>query len=323
LVYQFFQADLDPTIGSSTVTTGRDLVEANLVHSSNGSALTLGRQKVNLGAQRLLGSLEWANPSRSWLGARLEAKSWGFFWGELESNPVPNSRAQIGFVSSRHLLGETSLIYKHDRMTPARTSISTIDHRYVEDFGLVRLTAEGAFQWGHKGGADHEAWAATFRADFKAQSNVNLYVEANIATGGSGHTFDNLYPTNHLYYGMMDLQGWSNMKGFAVGASWQPTTNLNLDLSYHDFSLYDDTDGWYGAGGGINKIGGTPMIEPTGASGSHIGSELDLVAKLKASDSIQIEGGVAVFLPGRFVKSFIGGSDANGTFGYFQVGFRF
>lgn len=325
IVYQFTGSNLDPSSGSSTSMVGQDLIEANIVRRASGSTLTLGRQKVNIGGQRLIGALEWANSSRSWLGMRLDAGTWGFFWGELESNPVPNPNVQVAFVSSKNVVGDTTLIYKYDSLPAQTTSHTTLDHRFVRDLGAAQITAEGAYQWGRRGGMDQDAWAGTLRGEFSVSPMLKLYAEGNIATGGSGsknRTFDNLYPTNHLYYGMMDLQGWSNMKGYAIGANWQASNGLTMDVSYQDFSLYDKTDGWYGATGAINRVGGTPMIDPTGMSGSHVGSELDLVVKYNAGRGTSIEGGVAFFSPGQFVRSIVGGSSSRSTFGYVQVGYR-
>lgn len=323
LVYQFTSTNLSPTTGGGSDVQGQDLVEANLSRKLGGSTLTLGRQKIAVGGQRLVGPLEWANPSRSWLGARLETKPWTLFWGELESNPVPNPKAQIALASHRSEFGETSVVYKHDTATVTRTSLTTIDHRLVRQLGAVGITAEGAFQWGRKGGVDHEAWAGTVRADLPINGRTKLFAETNVATGGAGHRFDNLYPTNHLYYGMMDLQGWSNMTGFSFGAGWDVDRSTYLEVSYHDFSLYDEADAWIGAAGGVNSSGGVPYIDPSGTSGKRVGSEIDFFARFKLSTTTTLEGGFAVFSPGEFVKSFVAGSATQSTFGYVQVGLKF
>jgi hypothetical protein len=326
LVYQLSMARMEPTVGPGADLTGQDLIEANVSRNAAGATLTIGRQKVNLGSQRLIGALEWANSSRSWLGVRLETRDWGLFWGELESNPVPNAKAQIAVATLRSCAGETSLVYKHDAST-AQASLATFDHRYLDQFGSVRLSAEGAFQWGRKSGRDHEAWAATVRADMALNQRVKVFAEGNVATGGGsasqGHAFDNLYPTNHLYYGMMDLQGWSNLRGLSAGIEWRPDSRLSLELSLHDFNLYDETDGWYGAAGAINRRNGVPYVDPSGASGRHVGSEVDLVARFLVDRSTSLEAGFGYFSPGRFVKSFVGGPSVNGAFGYVQANYRF
>lgn len=323
LVYQLTGSDLSPTIGGGSDVQGQDLIEANIARKLGGSTLTLGRQKIAIGGQRLVGPLEWANPSRSWLGARMDSKLWTLFWGELESNPVPSPKAQVAILSHRSDYGETSMVYKHDTAPAQRTSLTTVDHRFVRSVGGIGITAEGAFQWGRRGGVDHEAWAATVRADLPVSHGAKVFAEANVATGGAGRRFDNLYPTNHPYYGMMDLQGWSNMTGFSLGASWDVNSKTYVELSYHDFSLYDETDAWIGAGGAVNSTGGVPYIDPSGASGKRIGSEIDFFARYRLNKTTTLEGGFAVFSPGEFVKSFVAGSTTQSTFGYVQVGLKF
>ena len=326
-VYQYDNAQTMPTVGGDSQATRQDLVEANLQHRSRGSIFTVGRQKTSKGGQRLIGALEWANSSRSWLGARLQAGGWDMFYGELESNPVPNPDVKLAYASYDGPLGESLVAYKFDDRIVPRTSVTTIDDRCEHKIGNVALTGEAAYQWGRKSGLDLEAWAATLRATVVASPSVSIFVEGNVATGGSSstvtRTFDNLYPTNHLYYGMMDLQGWSNMKGVAVGANWRATSRLGIEASFHSFSLYDKKDGWYGAAGGINKRGLVAYIDPSGASGDSIGSEFDIVGKYRISSNQSIEGGFGIFRPGGFVKSFVGGSIEESTWGYLQFGTKF
>ncbi|RYG18418.1 hypothetical protein EON82_22640, partial [bacterium] len=49
---------------------------AYLTYADGGAAYTLGRYKVALGSQRLIGSLEWNNVARSFDGLRVEAGKW-------------------------------------------------------------------------------------------------------------------------------------------------------------------------------------------------------------------------------------------------------
>lgn len=327
VVYQYDNVQSMPAVGSVTQATRQDLVEAYVKKSQGGSTLTIGRQKVNKGGQRLIGALEWANSSRSWTGVRVQSDKWDFFWGRLASNPAPNGQAQMALASFDSPLGQSMLVYKHDKMPALPTSVYMLDHRYDNDFGAVRIVAEGAYQWGRKAGRDQDAWAASLKATLPVSDRLSVFVEANIATGGSSagktRTFDNMYPTNHLFYGAMDYQGWSNMKGVSVGATWKAGRNASVTVSYHSFSLYDDTDGWYGASGKINVGLGGAYIDPTGLSGGDIGSEFDVVLKWKLDKNKSLQAGVGVFQPGSFVKSFIAGSATESFWGYLQFATRF
>lgn len=324
--YQYLNAQTIPTVGAESQATGQDLVEAYLQHSEGGSTFTLGRQKLNKGRQRLLGALEWANSSRSWLGARAQNGEWDFFWGNLAVNPKPNFNTELTMVANKNRFGETMVAYKHND-AGATQSIYMLDHRYVESFGGVDFDVEGAYQWGRSGGLDHDAWAVSARASYQFSSDWSGYVEGNVATGGksatTNSTFDNFYPTNHLYYGYMDRQGWSNMQGFSLGLSWQMQSDMSLAVSYHTYSLYDDTDGWYNAGGGLNTGPGGGFIDPTGASGSNVGTEFNAVWNWKLSPQQSIQAGAGFYDAGGFTEAILGASADQNFWGYASYGFKF
>ena len=327
VVYQYTNNQIMPVGGSDSSVTGQDLVEAYLEDSSGGSLFRIGRQKVNKGNQRLLGALEWVDSSRSWLGVRAKNGSWDLFWGRLAINPAPNFNAQVGLAAYKSSFGETSLIYKHDTKPADTVSVTTLDHTWSKSAGRVALSAEGALQWGRSGGKDLEAWAATAKVKFSVSDDVELFVEANVASGGSSatktRTFDNLYPTNHLYYGYVDRQGWSNMKSLVLGASWKAQKNLSLHATWHSFKLFDDKDGWYNVAGKVNTGPGGAYIDPTGASGDDIGSEFDFVVKWNPAAGHSVAAGFSMFNAGSFVKSFLGGSAATNTWGFVQYGLKF
>ncbi len=321
--YQYVNARVEPTTGSSSGSDGEDLVEAYLTRKSGGSTLTIGRQKVNKGAQRMIGALEWANSSRSWLGVRLKTNDWDLFWGDLAVNPVPNYETQLVFASKNSTCGETMLAYKINEKPSLRQSVYLLDHRIVRQFGDWNVEIESAYQWGRSGGRDHDAWAVSAKGTRKYSEALSSFAECNIATGGKtaskNHTFDNFYPTNHIYYGYMDRQGLSNVNSLAVGVTWKPRKDMSMEATYHKFSLYNATDSWYGAGGTQN--GG--FIDPSGASGKDIGSEFDLLWKWDVDKTRTFEAGMGVFDGGGFVDNVLGASSDQNFWGYASFGFKF
>jgi hypothetical protein len=337
IVYQYNNLQNLSTLGSESQKTKQDLVEAYITRNDEGSTLTIGRQKVNKGAQRLMGALEWANTSRSFDGVRLSNGEWDFFAGQLALNPVSNYDVQVGLAANKNQYGETMLIYKSDSSkanqqfthTGPTGMIShyTLNHRFDQKMGKVRVEAEGSIQWGRKYGADLEAWAGHAKLSTPVSGSMTAFLEGNIATGGSSdgtiNTFDNLFPTNHLFYGYGDRQGLSNMTSLSGGVVWQARKDLSLEISAHTFSLYDEEDGWYGVGGGMNKIGGVNAIDATGNSGKDIGSELDFNAKWRLDNKTMFMGGVTVFQPGDFVKSFVNGTVSDSTWAYVQFSRKF
>ena len=113
-------------------------------------------------------------------------------------------------------------------------------------------------------------------------------------------TFVNLYPTNHDKYGYMDQQGWRNMKAWNINVSAKPIAKLGVRLDYWNFTLADDSDGWYNAAGnatGLRASGCT--ITATGENcGDKMGSEIDLTANYKYNDAVSIQAGISRFFAG-------------------------
>lgn len=324
--YQYTNAQVIPMVGAESQATGQDLVEAYLQHTNGGSTLTLGRQKLNKGRQRMLGALEWANSSRSWLGARVQNGDWDYFWGNLAVNPSPNFNTELAMIAKKGEHGETMLAYKHNN-AGATQSVYMLDHRWVSKMGGMDFDVEGAYQWGQSGGLDHDAWAVSARVTKKFDEDWSGYVEANVATGGQSATknrrFDNFYPTNHLYYGFMDRQGLTNMTGFSLGVNWQMQSDMSFAFAYHTYSLYDDTDGWFGAGGGMNTGPGGNYIDPAGASGSNVGSEFNATWKWKLARGQSLEAGMGIYDAGGFTEAILGASADQNFWGYASYGFRF
>ncbi|MBL8061268.1 MAG: alginate export family protein [Chthonomonas sp.] len=290
--------------------------------------LTVGRQKITLGDERLIGTLEWQNVARSMDGIRYQDKDWdasAFEFGVAFNRPV---NARVLAVSHKNPLGTTSYILKSDETSAGDVTVHTLDHVWKGKLGKdLNGEFEIAGQMGKVGPRDLGAIAAHARATYAFDKKFSLGLEGNIATGGQSanhsKTFDNLYPTNHKFYGSADMQGWRNMQELSLHASYKTDPNGTLLLAWHNFWLFDATDAWYGATGGINPRPGGTYVDPTGASGRHVGSEIDITynRKLGANGSSSI--GFAVFRPGGFVKNLNPAQDRLQYWGYWMVNYKF
>jgi hypothetical protein len=295
-----------------------DLSLAYAETSVNGWTIDLGRQKINIGQQRLIGSFEWNNVGRSFDAVRVRNKVWDAFAFKIGvGSPKPRDARVFGLVHASSL-GDTIAAFKHDK----GVDLTTIDHNVTHAFGSITVDAEGAIQFGKVSGNDQRAWALHVRGTAKAGSAVKVFAEVNAASGGPKMTFDNLYPTNHSKYGIADMIAWKNMEHFAVGAEFSLRKNLNMKASWNAYSLRDARDAWYGAGGAPNTHAGTPLKDASGASGRDLGNEFDLDSNYTISKTASISAGVAMFNPGSFVRNVTGHSDRQ-LWGYMQLAFRF
>lgn len=98
------------------------------------------------------------------------------------------------------------------------------------------------------------AYAAT--AGFTFLERYRLGAEYAVASGdpdrsdGSVATFENLFHTNHLHYGMADQVSWQNMKGASINFSIDLGDAGKIKLAYWEVDKHKLQDGWYGVAGG-------------------------------------------------------------------------
>lgn len=304
-----------------------DVLLANLEHKSGDSVVTVGRQRLILGDERLIGALEWGNFGRTYDVLRVKNKSWDFFAGKLGVNYPRAKDVRLGAVSYTGTLGTTSLIYKHDEPAAGDTDHFTLDHIWKKSNGAWGYEFEGAYQFGDFAGLDHQAWALHGAASYKVDSKLRWIFEVNAASGGStpgkSRTFDNLYPTNHKFYGIMDMFAWMNMTEIALIAEVKANSKLDFKASARSFALQNSKDAWYGAGGAPNRrVGGGIFRDVTGAAGREVGLEFDLDATLRPDKYSTVQAGIATFLPGPFVESFYGDSADAQVWYYLMVNWK-
>jgi hypothetical protein len=211
--------------------------------------------------------------------------------------------------------------------------------------GCLDWNLEGAYQWGtsvdtvqpypvvfqlpgkgfapHSYGPeylDHKAWAVHAELGYTCPQlcyKPRLAIEYNYATGdedpydNENNTFDNLFPTNHLFYGYMDFFSWRNMHNPALKLSWTCSEKLSFKTHWHMFWLDEEQyDAWYNAPGAVlRNAKGNDVSD-------FVGHELDIVATYKATKDWSIELGYGHFFAEDYVadtapKSNAGADDAD------------
>jgi hypothetical protein len=143
------------------------------------------------------------------------------------------------------------------------------------------------------------------------------------ANDHTSETFQNLFPTNHLFYGYMDLNSLQNLHDVRLAYTVKPTTTSTLALEGHSHFLDRTTDYWY-------NVAGVPRNVTTAAVGSgksyrinpsystHVGEEVDLVGGWSFLPYAQIEAAACHYFRGEYIKqslAAVGSKDAN----YFYV----
>lgn len=164
------------------------------------------------------------------------------------------------------------------------------------------------------GRLDHEAWMAVFNGGYTFSDlwgAPRLGLEYAFGSGdgdpqdGSHGTFDNLYPTNHKFYGYGDFVSLQNIHNLRPMLTLKPTARLSVALEGHLFWLADTADSFYNVGG--VPRGGAGPTPGTGYGvnpdyGGFVGAELDVIAGYAVTRFAQIEAGYAHFFTGSYVN---------------------
>jgi hypothetical protein len=290
--------------------------------------LSVGRQLLNYGGQRLLGPLDWTNNSRNWDAVKLEignnsAKVDLFASSVVETDPnrrvdQPKRGHNIhgAYGSFTNLLPlsvvEPYLLYK----TGAGSGVASMGVRVASrpgqkklrgnDYQVEVIKQTGRFQF-----LAHDAWAValvgghTFGASqWKPRVSAEFSGASGDGNPGDRHhrTFDHLLGTNHLFYGLVDAVGWQNMRNVRIGLDAQPRKGLQLIGDFHWLWLGSPNDALY-------DVAGKATVRPkAGNTARAIGTELDFQVVWNARPSWKLGGGVGHLFAGSYLKLNAGGS---------------
>lgn len=325
-----------------------DLRQAYVTMGSKDFNLTLGRQMLRYGDERLVGAFDWNNFGRTFDAAKLHfapAKGWSldafassvvvvdsdeFNRSDLfNGNGTGRNQVFSGlYLSTASLcpLGSTTDFYVfelHEESSGGGTDFVTLGTRVkanVAKTGGWDYETEMAVQTGDLRGRDLSAFAGHWGAGrvwTQSAWKPRLFAEYNFATGdgnaadGEIGTFQNLFPTNHKFYGYMDLFSWQNVHNPAVSFSVHPSEKMKLQIDYHAFWLAETSDAWYRANGV------TPVRPIVPGADSFAGTELDLSVTWKVRAHLGLLAGYSHFFCGDYLKATGASDDAD--FGYLQA----
>ena len=328
---------------------GFDLRQAYAQVGSENSpvTLTVGRQVLAYGDQRLVGALNWTNTSRAFDAVKLQFRGDGarvdvFSAQVVQNDPAVRINRSMEGNNLHGVYGAIENVIHGSTLEPyllLRSAASVVNelnqrgelNRYT--MGL-RAWAKGlgpwdynlalVRQWGDMAGAVIDAWGYYVELGYSiaAESSPRLYVHYNFGSGdedgsdGRVGAFDNLYPTAHFHYGYNDLVGWRNLKNIRMGAEFKPHPKFGLTFDFHSFWLATGNDALYNVSGGLSVA-----PPPGGATDLKVGNELDAMFTMAVSKAVNLGGGIGYLFPGPFLKANTPG-DGN-TFTYLVASYRF
>ena len=303
-------------------------------------SLKVGRQVLLYGDQRLIGPLEWSNISRTFDAVKLRYTGKDGLWVDAFISSVvvidrfgmddsDKDSLLSGLYAHIPTLGiqDTELYALYFDDTNRNDHFLTLGTHWKSmpgKLGPWDYETEFVVQTGTAGGRDLSAFASYVEAGYTFQQQPwkpRLGLEYSYASGdgnaadGKQGAFQNLFPTNHLHYGLMDAFSWSNIHDIALHLSAKPGAKLTTSLDFHLFWLDDTADTW-------RRANATTAVRPANAAASnYAGSELDVLVTYAASSHLTLTAGYSHFFAGDYLSDTGTGSDAD--FVYLMTGIKF
>jgi hypothetical protein len=275
----------------------------------------------------LVSTLDWANTRRTFQGVSsfVTGDKWDaeLFWVQPV---IPNSNRfdsvdnnqnfAGGWVTYKPKKGTTADLYylmldntndvTQQRIVRAPYTRHTIGGRTAGDVdNSILWDFEGAVQLGQQGRQSVLAGMATTGLGYHFKDtplNPTVWAYYDYASGdgtpNSGHqsTFNQLFPFGHYYLGWADLVGRQNIHDLSAHLYLYPSKWATVWVQYHNFWLANSHDALYNAAG--NAI----RRDATGASGNHVGNEVDTVVNLHLSKRSDLLVGYSQLFGGEFLN---------------------
>jgi hypothetical protein len=297
-----------------------------------------GRMNFDSGDRRLVSRNRYRNAINAFDGARLRIgeDASDFELDTFAFRPVTRSVSALDESSDEawlygvngYLRGWSPAIvlepyyFLTDQQTGAEKHLHTTG---LHGYGLIAGTGwdydwNVAGQWGDSGGREHRAWAGHLEIGHTWSQHAwkpRLGAWIDYASGDRdpaddrSERFDSLYGDSWAHYGYQSYFVWQNQIQPALRLAFQPSAKLRCEMFLRSAWLASERDLWVVARRG----------DPTGASGRHVGEEIDLRASWKVNRSLEIEAVYSHFFPGGLVAGT--GQSPDTAFGYVAAMFRF
>lgn len=300
----------------------------------------VGRQELKYGAQRLVGPLDWLNTARQFdavkvnigrkdLNIDLFASSVvviddDAFNRRRDGNNLHGAYANLnrlagGGTLEAYGLWKTTPLVIGSGGRPGDADLLTTGFRYTRKLdGGFDVETEMAAQTGSFARDDISAWGGYWVLGYTfggAAWSPRISTEYQYGSGDGDPndstmgTFDQLFPTGHLYQGTADRIGWRNVSDVRAGVQLKPTSKLSLSFDYFSFWLANRRDNLYAVNGAV-----AVRAPEGGAADSHVGQELDAIFVWKPVANTTFGGGFGYFFTGAFLRETTPGH--RHTFGY-------
>jgi hypothetical protein len=289
-----------------------------------------GRQVIIFGAQRLIGVSDFTNVRRTDDAVRATLTTPGntldlfyaqpvrvldhtlnddisntFFAGAYDTWEVPGPLAKIKTTAEAYAIYVNRQSMTYDAVTSGETRY-TLGTRLTAKPKPFDFDIEADYQFGRFNFEETHAFSVAAIGGYTfadATFKPRLFLGGDIASGGRrnnpGDTFDQLFPSGHDQFGIIDALGRQNIIDVHPGATLtlledKPWAKLLTWLvQYRQFWRESDQDAVYNASGTILRASGT-------SESTDIGGEVDTEVNWKLDRHLSAYTGYCHFFHGSF-----------------------
>jgi hypothetical protein len=302
----------------------------------------VGRQELRYGQERLIGVSDWTNAPRVFDAFRLvlgTAKDHVdlFSASVVVNNPVAFDN-HAGGMNFHGMYGSVSSLIPKARVEPyvfwkalprVRSEEGIAGDENLWTYGLrwtgqlplnFDYTVEAAKQTGNLSNDSIASWAGYANVGYsfpRSRFKPRLLVQYDYASGddklkdGKVETFDQLYPSNHDVFGLVDLFGWRNIVQQRAGVETKPAKHLSLLVDFRDIYIANGNDSLYNSAGAV--LVKTPKA---GAMHRDVGLEPDVSGKYDIRENVTVGAGYGYLFAGRFLTENSAGDRASIVYTY-------
>jgi hypothetical protein len=156
-----------------------------------------------------------------------------------------------------------------------------------------------------------------FNFDYASGDGRANCVTSTGQTCKTANTFENMFPTNHIHMGYMDVQAWKNMLSPSVNFQARPTKDDHVEIWYTNLNLANKQDNWY------RGSQGAYVISKAGNQKSHVGDEVDFTwTHLFMDGKVAFQATYSYLWAGSYIEQNLGAS-TNQQWAYAQLWINF
>jgi hypothetical protein len=304
-----------------------DLRQGYIFIKKSSFSLKIGRQELSYGDERLVGGFNWSNIARSFdavkgsiFGDKFNLDLFFARVVKIENKKFNRWNEEDNFYGAYGTLkffkfADIDLYYFFREIL----SENTVGTRIKGKRGNLNYLLEFSYQFGGKAPYSISAYALALILGYKFNLPFSPYFEFELDYGSGDDnpndstlkTFDNLYPTNHKFYGYMDRASLKNLMNIKFRFSFKPLEKLFIQTDVHLLNINEPLDALYAANQKPIRISTQEEIS------KFVGINFDFISKFLLTENLKFLLGISHFYPGDYLKET--GSADSGEFFYFQT----